>query len=406
MKTLYKDTKLCAAPFVSFYTGSNHKVTHCCAMYDPIGHSNKDTFENIMNSETAKRIRRTFMSNEFPPECKACADAEKIKNGPASIRKFSNGLVEDTSFLKHTASDGTLTKQSPVFLDLLFSNKCNFACMGCDPTLSSTIADKYTDAYDIVFDRKYSKQNWHNKSDIIDYILKHKDSIRLLHFNGGEPFMQTETHEILDVLKKHNLQKQIKIWSHTNGSIKKYKGVDVVEDYLQYWGDNCEIALSHDLHNKRGEYVRYGLITKKWEENFNRITDAKIMINIQTSYSIFNCLHLCDLFDYYTKHLNHKGALSLVPWYNPKPFTAPLAQANYKILSKAKDQLNEMQMRLGRGIGGIVWYPKELRKFLTMKWDDIDEQKQRFVKSIDKFDQLRGTNFVETFPELRSLYEN
>ena len=402
--------KLCAAPFVSFYTGLNHQVKSCCAMMDPIGYSDKDTFENIMNSETAKNIRRKLMDNKFPPECASCADYERDTGEIAGVRKFSNRLVKDTSFLKHTASDGTLTKQSPVFLDLMFSNKCNFACMGCGPDLSSTIADKYTDAYDILSNREYPRQNWQNKSDIIDYILKHKDSIRLLHFNGGEPFMQTETHEILDVLKKHNLQKQIKIWSHTNGSIKKYKGVDVVEDYLQYWGDNCEISLSHDAHNEKGEYVRYGMVTKKWEENFQRITDANILIDIHTSYSIFNCLYLCDLFDYYTKHLNHKGSLSLNPWYNPKPFTAPLAQANYKILRKAKDQLNEMRMQLGGNYGtqNIAWNTRELRKFLSIQWSDeqLVDRKNRFKKSIAKFDQLRGTNFVETFPELRSLYEN
>lgn len=400
------NNKLCAAPFISFYTGSNHKVTSCCAMYDPIGNSNKDTFENIMNSTTAKRVRKTLMNNEFPPECSACADVEKQTGDIASVRKFSNRLVNNTDFLNNTTSDGTLIKQTPVFLDLLFSNKCNFACMGCDPTLSSTIADKYTDAYDLVFNKSYERKNWHNKSDIIDYILKYKDSIRLIHFNGGEPFMQTEVHEILDVLKKHNLQKQIKIWSHTNGSVKKYKGVDVIEDYLQYWGENCEISLSHDLHYNKGEYVRYGLVTKKWEENFQRITDANIMINIHTSYNIFNCLHLCDLFDYYTKHLNHKGDLSLIPWYNPKPFTAPLAQVNSDILYKANDQLNEMQMILAKGSKNIAWNTRELRNFLNIKWEDLQEQHNRFKKSINKFDLLRNTNFVETFPELSCLYEN
>ena len=50
------NNKLCAAPFVSFYTGLNHQVKSCCAMMDPIGYSNEDTFENIMNSETSKRI--------------------------------------------------------------------------------------------------------------------------------------------------------------------------------------------------------------------------------------------------------------------------------------------------------------------------------------------------------------
>lgn len=402
--------KLCAAPFVSFYTGLNHQVKSCCAMMDPIGYSDKDTFENIMNSETAKSIRRKLMNNEFPPECASCADYERDTGEIAGVRKFSNRLVKDTSFLDKTLPDGTLYTQTPVFLDLLFSNKCNFACMGCDPTLSSTIADKYTDAYDILFDREYPRQNWQNKSDIIDYILKYKDSIRLLHFNGGEPFMQTEVHEILDVLLKNNLQNQIRIWSHTNGSIKKYKGVDVVEDYLKHWGSNCEISLSHDMHNERGEYVRYGLVTKKWEENFQRITDANILINIHTSYNIFNCLHLCDLFEYYKNHLNHKGLFTLSYWQNPMPFSAPFAQVDEKILQEANNQLNEMQMQLGGKYGtqNIAWNTRELRNFLNIQWSDeqLVDLKNRFKKSIAKFDQLRGTNFVETFPELRSLYEN
>lgn len=404
------NNKLCAAPFVSFYTGSNHKVTSCCAMYDPIGHSNTDTFENIMNSETAKRIRRSFLANEFPKECASCADFERDTGNISGVRKFSNRLVNDTRFLDNTLPDGTLYKQMPVFLDLLFSNKCNFACMGCDPTLSSTIADNYSSAYNTVWDRDFNTKNWHNKSDIIDYILKYKDSIRLLHFNGGEPFMQEEVHEILDVLLKNNLQKQIKIWSHTNGSIKKYKGVDVVEDYLQYWGDNCEISLSHDLHNKKGEYVRYGLVTKKWEENYHRITDANILVNIHTSYSIFNCLHLCELFHYYTKHLNHKGDLSLSYWQNPMPFSAPFAQADISILEEANEQLNYIEVLLGASDGtqNIAWNTDEIRDFLNIEWDaqQLEELKVRFKKSIQQFDTLRSTDFVETFPELKSLYEN
>lgn len=402
--------KLCAAPFVSFYTGSNHKVTSCCAMFDPIGFSNKDTFENILNSDTAKRIRKSFLNNKFPKECASCADFERDTGNIAAVRKFSNRLVKDKSFLDKTLPDGTLYTQTPVFLDLLFSNKCNFACMGCDPTLSSTIADKYSSAYDTVWDRNIDKKNWHNKSDIIDYILKYKDSIRLLHFNGGEPFMQEEVHEILDILLKHNLQKQIKIWSHTNGSIKKYKGIDVVEDYLKYWGDNCEISLSHDLHNKKGEYVRYGLVTKKWEENYHRITDADILVNIHTSYNIFNCLHLCEMFHYYTKHLNHKGDMSLSPWQNPLAFSAPMAQADISILEAANDQLNYIEILLGTSDGtqNIAWNTDELRDFLNIEWDPQKtlHTKERFKKSIQQFDSLRGTDFIETFPELRSLYEN
>ena len=92
------------------------------------------------------------------------------------------------------------------------------------------------------------------------------------------------------------------------------------------------------------------------------------------------------------------------------PFSAPFAQVDEKILQEANNQLNEMQMQLGGKYGtqNIAWNTRELRNFLNINWsnEQLVDLKNRFKKSIAKFDQLRGTNFVETFPELRSLYEN
>jgi len=61
--------KLCPAPFVSFYTGQYNKVSSCCAMKEAIGYSDKNKFEDIMNSNVAKGIRKSFLANKFPSEC-------------------------------------------------------------------------------------------------------------------------------------------------------------------------------------------------------------------------------------------------------------------------------------------------------------------------------------------------
>ena len=60
------------------------------------------------------------------------------------------------------------------------------------------------------------------------------------------------------------------------------------------------------------------------------------------------------------------------------------------------------------GTQNIAWNTDEIRDFLNIEWDaqQLEELKVRFKKSIQQFDALRSTNFVETFPELKSLYEN
>ena len=150
--------------------------------------------------------------------------------------------------------------------------------MGCTPELSSTIAEKYMDAYDTVLDRgNRSTVFWENDhNDIINYMLEHQDTIHKIHLNGGEPLMQVGVHKLLEAMLEHGLHKKIKIWTHTNGSIRKYKGKDIIKDYLSNWGDLCDVQLSHDLHYERGEYVRYGLITKKWEDTLYRLMDCDV----------------------------------------------------------------------------------------------------------------------------------
>ena len=404
--------KLCPAPFVSFYTGQYNKVSSCCAMKEAIGYSDKNKFEDIMNSNVAKGIRKSFLANKFPSECHACSKYEKETGHIAGMRQFNIDLTNNNfDFLRDVLPDGTLTRQEPVFLDLLFSNKCNFACMGCSGELSNTIADKYSQAYDIVDTSGNQNRNWHNKSNVIDYILAHKDTIKKLHLNGGEPFMQEDVHELLDVMLKHGLHHKIEIWSHTNGSIKKYKGVDVVEDYLKYW-KKCSISLSSDGYGAQGEYVRYGSVAKRWEDTFYRLIDADILVDIQTCYNIFNSVNLLELYNYYTEHLtaHWTGCLNINPWFDPQPFTAQAAQLSPEVLERANKQLDLVEEKINAlsDKKGILWDIPALRSTLNIKWnkEHCVEMKSKFQRGIKMFDNLRKTNFIQTFPELSTIYLN
>ena len=70
--------------------------------------------------------------------------------------------VSASKMSTETWTDDSVTKPRIKFLDVVWSNKCNFACMGCTPLLSSTINK--------LFKKQYSKLYSNpNKDYFVDY---------------------------------------------------------------------------------------------------------------------------------------------------------------------------------------------------------------------------------------------
>tara|TARA_Y100000287_G_scaffold185486_1_gene188881 strand:- start:75 stop:1448 length:1374 start_codon:yes stop_codon:yes gene_type:complete len=398
--------KMCTAPFNSLYIGQHNRVSHCCASRHPIGDSSKNSLTEIMHGKEASNIRKDMLQERYHKHCDNCNFYEQQTKNIHPIRTFWQPYKFPRANVR---TNGTIKKDQIRFLDLLFSNKCNFACMGCTPELSSTIAEKYMDAYDTVLDKGNSNtvfwENDHN--DVINYMLKHQDTIHKIHLNGGEPLMQVGVHKLLDAMLEHGLNKKIKIWTHTNGSIRKYKGKDIIKDYLSNWGELCDVQLSHDLHYERGEYVRYGLVTKKWEDTLNRLIDCNLNLSIATSYNIFNVMHLESLYNYYRNTLNtdHSIKLSMQEWIAPRSFSAPMAQFDPVIFNQANQQIKRMYRYL-ESDEGLTWDLKSMKALLNSKWSEYDNKKYKktFRIAIDAFDKSRNTDFFTTFPELKNLY--
>lgn len=398
------NNKFCAAPFTSLYEGQFGRISACCAMATELGNSNHSDLKEIFNNEKFTAIRKSFLENKFPKECKSCKQFEEQNNVIANVRESASDFAGDKlkTALKYTNPDGTLSKQIPVFLDLLWSNKCNFACMGCNGELSSTIATKYSEAYSIANQSKINTKLWENNNQKkIDYILEHKDSINLIHLNGGEPFMQKEIYEFLEVLLENNLHKTIKIWSHTNGSITRYQKKDIIDDYLCHWGENCTITVSHDGHGTKGEYTRYGLKQDKWIKNVQRMIDKNIHVNLQTCYNMFNALEISELYNWYNNHTDIDPCdRSITVWHSPFIFSPKMLHLDKNLLAKANSELDNLEQ-----IENINWNIEELRLILNTPPNQkhLIKQKELFRKSIEKFDELRKTNFQKTFPELKSI---
>ena len=407
----------CCAPWNTVWTGSNGDIKFCCASTDVLGNIKNQSIEDIYNNPKAKEIRLQFLKGEKPDGCSSCWEKERGGNSIGHARDLSNKQGQDVidDSIMHTLWDGSLTKQNLKFVDLIWTNKCNFACIHCVPWLSSTISNNYKSVFPIWLghDERNNFEAYKDPEKIdsnrkLEFILANSTQLEEIHFNGGEPFLQTETFTLLEELMKLPHHKNIRIWIHTNGSVKTYKNVDIVDDYLAKWQGSCQIVMSHDHFGDRGEYFRYGYKENKWLENFHRFKDAGIETSVDTSLTIFNVLTLDKLFLWY----KDQGILDYVIQPSLNYVVSPVL---WNFLNLGFDsELKTMTKKALIDTGKIVVYPKMHKDWymniqncleLLNKDHDYAILYKQFIPAITALDQKRNTDFLKTFPELNLLYE-
>ncbi len=416
-------SNFCASPWNSLHEGPRGLVSTCCKTRQPIGWSGKQTFEEMYNSDHAKDVRAAFLRNERHPQCTACWAQEE--NGETSLNRLhSSGMSTVpviTDLVNNTDPDGTLHKHKPQWLDFLWTSKCNMACLGCTPELSSTINDNYKREYAVLNghnpDTYHSNMtNWVNGSKHkVDYVLRNIDSIHAIHLNGGEPFMAEETYELLEELLKRGLNQRVHIWSHTNGSITKYKGVDIIDKYLVYWGDNASITMSNDGFGSTGEYIRYGYKDKKWLNTYRRINESGVQLSIQTCWNIFNAPNIHELGEWLMDNCspNNQSARykkpngSLTIWTNN---TTQPKMSYYipELREQCLDSLRQLDIT-GNHPGNWKdtikrwqnWLLKEDNQYEAPKYDKL----YHWFNGVKQLDLARGTDLCTDVPHLRGLYE-
>lgn len=401
----------CAAPFNSLFEGPKGLVSTCCKTREAIGYTNESSLEEMYNSEHAKSVRKAFLEGKKHPQCVQCWQYEDQTGLAASNRQSSNMLGFDTidEAVANTLPDGTMTKQSPAWLDLLWTNKCNFACLGCKPDVSSTIARKYKDEYALLAGMKpheyYPDMDlWQTNNEAkIRYVIDHADSLEVIHLNGGEPFMSEGIFDLLDEMLKYGLNKKIRIWSHTNGSITtSYKGKDLVEDYLSKWGDMARIVMSQDGYGPRGEYIRYGYRDDVWLRTYRRIHEANVELSIQTCWNMLNAMVIDDIGAWYMENLPKRdGVLNgkLGIWKNMS-LGVEMLRIHEPTRQRCLQALRNL-MESGNHPKGWEHTLKDHYKLMSVR-KDLNKQKWIWncADGIEAIDRKRGTNFDKTFPEL------
>ena len=417
-------------------TGENHSCYH------PPPH--KINLEEIKKNPSAlhntslKKVERKEMLDGIQTKgCKYCWNIENMGKDYVSDRHIKTSSIFTEERFKQATKGPWTQNINPEYVEISFGNECNFKCGYCHPKASSRFYNEIKEhgpvttvqnhRCDIDYLKIYEREETNPYVDAWwRWWPEMRKTLTILRITGGEPLMHTSTWKLLDSLREDPTP-HLELNINSNIGVKPAL-VDKMIDHVNYLTDNNSIKrfklyTSIDTWGPRAEYVRTGLDLSIWERNLDAYlkgTGQPISFMIT-----FNILCVTTFKSLLEKILEWRGIYNQ---YNKTdqpqmvrfdtPYLKEPLQYDMNILPKEEfmGYMNESLQFIKDNINDedptkftTVEYEKFRRVvdyMQTTNYDDatVEQGRRDFYNWFNALDERRGTNLLDTFPEMESFY--
>ncbi len=389
---------MCILPWIHLHAFANGKVYPCClASYDySVGDSRESSFAEIWNSERMKELRLTMLQDKKHSACNKCFETERF--GSTSMRQhMNNSFKHKFSNIDSTLPDGTVEKVDMSYMDIRFSNICNFKCRSCGPDFSSMWKDEWEQMHQGSWPRITRVKN--TIEEIWDDIETWIDTVEKIYFAGGEPLIMDEHYRILQYLIDNN-KTDIELSYNSNLSKLVYKHHNVIDLWKNF--KHVRVEASLDGYGKHAEYIRRGTVWQDIENNIEhlRSTSPEVDFKISCTVSAYNALHCIDFFQYcidkkwVTKHDFFINIVQFPEHLRAQVLPDSVLQIALQKVDKYIRDYNITDAHLTQ--------LEAYKKFLSDKKVDKFDY---FVSWSRKLDEIRSESLNDILPELEEFYE-
>lgn len=399
----HKNSKtMCILPWIHMHPWPNGKTMLCCdsPWETHIGDLRENSLREVWNSPAMRQVRLNMLQGKPCKECVRCYEKEKYGHDSLRVRSNRDWLEPHWDKVAKTNPDGSLDDLHIVYLDFRFSNVCNLRCRYCGPELSS---NWFHDAVKSSFNQTPTESVIQIRKDVEGFMEEFETMlphIEQIYWAGGEPIIMDEHWHIMNRLVELG-KTDIRIFYNTNFTKLKYKQNNVIDLWKNF--KHISVGASLDAEGLRGEYQRKGT---DWNDVIANIEELRsrapeIDFYVSATVSAYNAWHITD----FHRSWVEKGYIKAGDWYvnvllnNPRFRMSVLPQSlREEIKYKWQKHLKwlEPQDHIGRATEGY----RSAMKFLD---DDHTHLLEEFKKFNAEFDELRGDNFAETFPELKNI---
>ena len=396
---------------LSLAEGLKHSCYHCPQHKIPLK-------SDLHNTPTTKEVRQQMLDGLKPAEDNYCYDIEKTGNYSDRQYLAVQFIKEDPNIIAKTAAYEPDEQIYPKYLTVSFTNRCQMSCIYCGAGKSSTWKKEIDEHGPYPLLVKENKDKYMPRDDIMrpednPYVDKfwkwlpdaypHLQTIRL---TGGEPLLDENTFKLLQYVKDN--PKELSFEISTNLMVTDRRVSNYINLVKGLPGQKCYVSV--DTWGEQAEWIRTGLKIEQFEHNLHRVLGNGIKVGIMCT---FNLLSIPNFEEWVFKMAELKqqypGLLTVdVPqMVEPLHLTTRIADKKLiNMLDKAyKSMLTYSHLfedyEISKFKRTIAWTKANL-----MKGEELERNRKDFVKFANEKDRRRGTNFLETFPELKEFYND
>ena len=425
-------------------TGHNHSCHH------PRTHKiNKNEIirnpSALHNTQYKKLRRREMLTGKRPEECDYCWNVED-NSDRFSDRTFKSSESWSKPHYNEIINADWRQDFNPRYVEVAFSNACNFKCSYCAPAFSTTWMQEIekfgayptTDRFnDLEYNRFEDKMPIPNKdpNPYLDAFWKWwPDLYRDLHtfrITGGEPLLAKDTWKVLDyIIDEPNPNKNLSLAINSNLGVPDNL-IDKLIEKLKRIEDEDRVRelvifTSVDTWGPQADYIRDGLEFNRFWYNLEKILSSldRVVVTIMSTYNALSVPNYTKLIDgvydikkkygsndrywnsavfldsSYLRFPTHQTVQVLTDYWNPKIFEQAQLADFYSIPAFDKQHYGYSDIEIQK--------IKRIWDWKIATWDEkekqVKEHRYNFGKFFQEQDKRRGTDFCKTFPELESFY--
>ena len=415
--------------------GYNHSCHHPAPHKIPLEEIAADPAA-LHNSQFKKEQRAKMLKGERPSECGYCWKIEDLGNDYFSDRHYKTSDTWAWDRFEDIAKSNPQDNVYPSYLEVSFSNACNFACAYCSPEISSKWME------DVKQNGPYPTKHGAHNLDYLEQTGKmpipnreHNPYVeafwkwfpdalphlKVLRITGGEPTMSKDTWKLLDYLIE-NPRTGLDIAINTNGCVE----VALIDKLILKINALAKVGVKVDVYTSlestgdQAEYARDGLDYNKWLLNIDKILkETNSTVAMMTTVNILSIPSFLDfimtVMDYrkeYNKSFDtNRIPLSINIMHWPPHLQCTLLDIDYR--TRTANTLEKVCEQW------LKYYTKE--KYARLYLEEFDqikrlcdylrntepatEHRADFVRYIQEYDKRRNKNFVDTFPQYANLLE-
>jgi len=437
----------CLAKWTQVTMHLHNGMTHSC--HHPIAH--KIPLDEIANNPKAlhntlykKEVRKEMLEGNKPQECDYCWGIEDSSNA-FSDRTYKSAEPWSAPHFEQIKNSNWNDDFNPKYVEVSFSNTCNFKCSYCGPMFSSKWVEELNTFGQYPNSNNFNNMDFFKQNNMMPYLSSEENpyvdafwkwwpelyqDLHTFRITGGEPLLSKDTFKILDyIIETKTPNKKLSLCINSNlgipeklfnqfvEKIKKIIDNELVSEFI--------IFTSCDTYGEQANYIRNGFEYNLFYERVDFLLSKfkTITIDVMSTYNALSVPNykglIKDIITLKERHHNpyrYWGSAILLDssylrW--PKHQTVKILDKSWVKEIDEQAKLVDFYEQVRIGLDGFGFTDMEINKIKRIKdWfiseeDESETKRNRkdFYNFVNEHDRRRGTDFCKTFPELKDFYD-